>query len=271
MEEAGVRIIYSIPGLKVHAKVALVKRQDEDGKIRGYGFFGTGNFNEKTASIYADHGLLSANQNMTDELDDLFKYLYKRKEVEGFEDLLISQFNMRDRFLELINFEIEQARHGKRSHILIKVNNLEERSMIDKLYDASNAGVKIKILVRSICCLIPGVKGMSENIAVSRIVDRYLEHARVFMFHHAGEELLFLGSADWMKRNLFHRIEVIFPLYDESTRNEIRQMIAFQVKDNTKARILDEELNNNKILRLEGSKDVRAQLDFYKWLKKKSS
>lgn len=268
MQKEGIRIIYSIPGLKVHAKVALVKKKTDDGSNKIYCFFGTGNLNEKTASIYCDHGLLTCHKKLGEELDELFKYLYKRKQPKPFKHLLVSQFNIIDSFSALIKREIDHVKKGGEGRIIIKLNNLEERGMIDKLYEASRAGVKVEMIVRSICCLIPGIKGMSENISVRRIVGRYLEHARVFWFGNNGKPELFMGSADWMKRNLKSRIEVTFPILDESLKQEVTEILNIQLQDNTKAVILDDKLTNNFIEKKKGQKLYNAQDDTYQMIKK---
>lgn len=264
MKAAGIEIIYSIPGLKVHAKVALVKRK-VDGMVINYGFFGTGNFNERTASIYADDALLTKDDALTSELDALFNFLSKKEEPKPFKNLLVSQFNIVDQLKALVDFEIEQAKQGKQAYIMLKLNNLQDDVMIDKLYEASNAGVKVDLIVRAICCLKAGVKGMSENITVRRIVDRYLEHSRVYMFYHGGEEKIYLGSADWMKRNLYRRVEVVYPLYNHVAREEIKKMIEIQLADNTKACYLDSKLSNKPIKNKKPR--IQAQVDFHKWLK----
>ncbi|PIB37063.1 polyphosphate kinase 1 [Reichenbachiella sp. 5M10] len=268
MQKAGIKIIYSIPGLKVHAKVALVKKKTESGLIKNYCFFGTGNLNEKTASLYADHGLLTCDEEMCDELDDLFKFLYKRKEPAKFKSLLVSQFNIIDAFTALIDREIAHAKAGREGHIIIKLNNLEEKGMIDKLYEASRAGVRIEMIIRSICCLVPGVPGMSENITVRRIVGRFLEHSRIIWFHNDGEDELYMGSADWMKRNLMGRIEVKFPVKDKELRNQVRELLRVQLKDNTKAVMLDENINNIPIEKKKGQRLYNAQLDTYHTIKR---
>ena len=268
MQNAGVGIIYSIPGLKVHAKVALIKRKTESGEMKTYSFFGTGNLNEQTASLYADHGLLTSNQKMGAELDDLFKYLYRRKPPKEFKHLLVSQFNIIDGFFGLIDREIDHAKNGRPAHIIIKLNNLEERGMIDKLYEASQAGVKIDMIVRSICCLVPGVPGLSENIVVRRIVGRYLEHARVFWFNNDGNDEVYMGSADWMKRNLHSRIEVNFPIENKVLKSQITELLKLQLQDNTKAVILDQEQNNIRVKVKEGQKLYNAQIDMYHLIKK---
>ena len=265
-QEAGIKVIYSIPGLKVHAKIALVTKSNGEGGRR-YAFFGTGNLNEKTAKIYSDHGLLTSDELMTKELEAVFKFLYRRTQPHPFQKILVSQFNMMDRFIELIDYEIGQAREGNASGIVIKLNNLEEKRMIDKLYEASTAGVKIKMLVRGICCLRPGLKGVSENIEVRRIVDRYLEHARVFIFHHTGEERIYLGSADWMNRNLYSRIEVAFPITDPQLKSEVKEIVDLQLSDNVKGVLLGSNMENIPISNSVGE-SIRAQFDAYHNLNK---
>ncbi|HEY4207356.1 MAG TPA: polyphosphate kinase 1, partial [Puia sp.] len=229
MKQAGVKIVYSIPGLKVHAKIALVKKNVQQRMIY-YGLLATGNLNEKTARYYTDHILLTGNHDLMRELELLFIFLSRRKNPRNtenipFRHLLVAQFNLQDRFLALIDREIQHARQGKPASITIKLNNLEEKILIEKLYEASGAGVPVTLIARSVCCCIPGVPGMSENIVVKRIVDRYLEHGRIFVFHNNGQEQIFLGSADWMNRNIYRRIEVCFPLYDETLKDEIKEMI----------------------------------------------
>ncbi|HVV06900.1 MAG TPA: polyphosphate kinase 1 [Puia sp.] len=235
MKQAGVKIVYSIPALKVHAKIALVKKNVRQRMIY-YGLLATGNLNEKTARFYTDHILLTGNHDLTRELELLFIFLSRRKHPRNtekipFRHMLVAQFNLQDRFLALIDREIQHVRLGKPASIIIKLNNLEERALIEKLYEASRAGVTIQLIVRSICCCIPGVLGMSHNIRIIRIVDRYLEHGRVFYFHNNGHEEVFLGSADWMNRNIYRRIEVCFPLYDESLKKEIKEMIRLQTME----------------------------------------
>ncbi|MFY0626409.1 MAG: polyphosphate kinase 1 [Reichenbachiella sp.] len=268
MQAAGVKIIYSIPGLKVHAKVALVKRKKGNEKTKNYSFFGTGNLNEQTATIYADHGLLTSQKSLGEELDHLFNYLYKRKTPGKFKHLLVSQFNIIDSFFSLIDREIEHVKNGKKGHIIIKLNNIEERGMIDKLYEASRSGVRIEMIVRSICCVIPGVKGMSENITVRRIVGRYLEHARIICFHNDGKEEVYMGSADWMKRNLKSRIEVIFPISNNTLKQQTIELLKLQLKDNTKAVELDEKQNNKRVIAKKGEKLYDAQIDAYHLIRK---
>ena len=248
MKAAGIKIINSIPGLKVHAKVALVKRI-EDKVWKNYSFMATGNFNEATGRFYTDHVLFTSNKEFGIELGWLFDYLQSRKQPEEymkipFEHLLVSQFNIIKRFEKLIEREIKNAKKGRPAGIIIKLNNLQERAMIEKLYEASKAGVKVQLLVRSICSLAPGVTGQSENITVHRIVDKYLEHARVFVFHNNGEPQYYMGSADWMNRNLHSRIEVVFPVYDVKFGEELNHILQLQLNDNSKAVMVTTALDN---------------------------
>lgn len=270
MQKAGINIIYSIPGLKVHAKVALIKRKLKKGEPKGYAFFGTGNFNESTAGIYADCGLLTCHKKMIAELDQVFTYLDKRKKIKPFKHLLVSQFNLQPGFAAMIDREIAIAKAGEKAEIIIKLNNLEDEVMIARLYEASQAGVQIKLINRGICCLLPNDPTFSENIDVYRLVDMYLEHSRVFIFRHGGENNMFLSSADWMKRNLYRRIEVGFPIYDPDIKKEIIQMINFQLSDNMKAKKLDKNHKHLPIKRSPNARKIRAQVQFYNWLKKKN-
>ncbi|MBI3138692.1 MAG: polyphosphate kinase 1 [Sphingobacteriales bacterium] len=251
MKAAGIRIIKSIPRLKVHAKVAMLRREEHK-KLVNYSFLGTGNFNESTGRFYTDHGLFTRNREFGQELGLLFSCLQSGTEAEllgktNFRQLLVSPFNMVKRFEQLIRKEISQAKKGKPASVILKLNNLQERAMIDLLYEASNAGVRIRLLVRSICCLAPGVKGQSENITVTRIVDRYLEHARVFIFNNGGDPLCYLGSADWMNRNLHSRIEVCYPLKDPALKKQVMDMIDLQLQDKIKAVYLTANGENKRI------------------------
>jgi len=235
MKAAGVRIIYSNIHLKVHAKIALVKRKS-GASVQSLGLLATGNLNENTARFYTDHVLLTSNSLLLSELEQLFNFLaagkYTADDTLSFRHLLISRFNLQETFLNLIQREIDHATSGKSSGITIKLNNLEEQSLIRKLYTASQAGVRIRLIVRGICCLLPGVAGLSENITVIRIVGRYLEHGRIFAFHNCGNEQVWMGSADWMNRNIYNRIEVCFPVYDNQLRLAILQLLEMQ-HDNT--------------------------------------
>jgi polyphosphate kinase len=250
MKDAGVQIIYSVTALKVHAKVALVKTRVAN-RINYSGLLSTGNFNEGTANFYTDYILLTANPHLLREVELLFIFLAKREKPTSanqikFSYLLVAQFNLHEKFLSLIDREITFAKQGLPAAITLKMNNLEERVLINKLYEASQAGVKISLIVRSICCLVPGVNGLSENITVKRIVDRYLEHGRVFIFNNNGDKEVFMGSADWMNRNIYNRIEVCFPIYDEAIKQRLIQITAYQADDNVQAVLIDRNMNNIK-------------------------
>ena len=235
MKAAGISIINSIPALKVHAKVALVKKKSGH-RVRYFGLLATGNLNETTARFYTDHLLLTTAPGLVMELELLFIFLARRRKPGSkteisFKHLLVAQFNLQDRFMELIENEIQLAKQGQPAAITIKMNNLEEKKLIVKLYEASAAGVRVQLLVRSICCLQPELPGTGNGITVTRIVDRYLEHGRVFVFHNGGNEQVFLGSADWMNRNIYRRIEVCFPVHDEAIKRQLKAMLQLQLAD----------------------------------------
>jgi polyphosphate kinase len=274
MKAAGVKIINSIPGLKVHAKIALVNRF-EDGNMNRYSLLATGNFNETTGRFYTDHVFFTSKKEFSDDLQQLFIYLQSRLQPEqfgkiNFKHLLVTQFNMIKRFRKMIDREIENAKAGLPAQIIIKVNNLQEREMVEELYEASRAGVKVDLIVRSICCVAPGIEGQSENITVRRIVDRYLEHARIFMFYNNGDPEIYMGSADWMSRNLYSRIEVIFPIYDEKLKKEINDILQLQLNDTKKAVLFRADLSNEKILTI-GDRSIPAQEAIYNYVKDLSS
>jgi polyphosphate kinase len=272
MKAAGVRIVYSQVELKVHAKIALVKRRVRK-KIHRYGLFSTGNFNENTARLYTDHMLLTSHRDMLDESNTLFKLLINKskamKPVREFTHLIVAPFNIRKKFFELIDQEIEYARNGRPAGITIKINNLEEESLISKLYEASAAGVKIDLIVRSICRLVPGVKDISENITVRKIIDRYLEHGRIFIFQHGGNPLIYCGSADWMNRNIYHRVEVCFPIYDAEIRTTITRIINLQLEDNVQAVLINDMMQNVPIP--PATKHIRSQNEIYGLLSRGNS
>jgi len=265
MKKAGIKIIYSIPGLKVHAKVALVLRKTAKGRKKEYAFLSTGNFNEKTAKIYADHGLFTSDVRITSELKDIFSYLEKQNNKIDLKHLLVAQFNLKKELTWKINREIKNAKAGKSARMILKMNGIDNKKMIGKLYKASQAGVKIDLIVRGICCVIPG-EPYSENITVTRIIDRYLEHARVFLFHNDGNQELYMSSADWMNRNLNRRIELCFPIYDNLVITEVMDILQLQLQDNTKARHLNKD-HNNMPVHSELKHKVRAQTEIYKLLK----
>tara|TARA_B100000929_G_C15502263_1_gene417792 strand:- start:469 stop:2523 length:2055 start_codon:yes stop_codon:yes gene_type:complete len=267
-EEKGANVIYSFPKVKVHSKIMLVTRQEGEDLMK-YAYIGTGNFNAETSAIYCDHAVFTANKNITKELYRLFKVLEGELIIPREKTLLISPFSTRQEFVKLIYNEIENARDGKKAKITAKMNSLEDKEMIELLYKASDAGVEIRMLIRGFTCLIPGVKGMSENIYITSVVDRFLEHGRIYIFENGGNELMFYGSADWMSRNLDRRIEVISPILDEDIKQEFKEILDIQLRDNVKARIQDPEESNTYVERKKGEKKIRSQYEIYKYLKKK--
>ena len=265
MELAGIRVIHGTRQIKVHAKLCLIRRREGD-VSRLYAFLATGNFNEKTARVYSDHGLMTADPRLTEEVHGVFRILCGEDVQPDFKHLLVAPHHLRDHFNALIDAETEAARQGRPSGITAKMNSLQDRAIIDKLYEASAAGVPVRLVVRGICCLRPGVEGLSESIEVTSIVDRFLEHSRMFVFYADGAEKLYLSSADWMTRNLNRRVEVTFPIYDPDVRKELRHVLDLQCADNTKARIIDERQRNRFVQGIDGA-TTRSQFDTYRYLR----
>jgi polyphosphate kinase len=267
LEEEGVKVIYGVSGYKVHSKICLIKRLEKR-KISYYACLSTGNFNEKTARIYADHTLLTANKKITSGLVEIFAALQKNTVPQGIKELMVSPVDSRKMLYKFIDQEISNAKKSIPASIILKMNSLADEQMIARLYKASNAGVKIKLIIRGMCCLVPGVKNFSENIEVISIVDKYLEHARIYIFANSGKELMYLTSSDLMTRNLDHRVEVGFPIFDKELQHEIKDIINIQLQDNTKAREIN-SLNNNRYHKTEDKLKVRSQFDTYTYLKQK--
>ena len=265
--EDGVRVIQGIPGLKVHAKLCLIARK-EKGKSSRYAAIGTGNFNEDTAKMYCDHTLFTMDERLTSEVRSLFSFLRNNYKVKNYKHLLVSPFSMRESWAGLIEKEIVRARAGEEAWITMKLNSLVDRRMIDLLYQASQTGVNIKLIVRGICALIPGVPGLSENIEAISIVDKYLEHSRIFVFGNGGKPKYFISSADWMTRNLDHRVEVACPIYDKAIQLELQIHLDIQWRDNTKARILNGALDNEYRPRDGSEKPIRTQTAIYDFLQR---
>jgi polyphosphate kinase len=274
MKQAGVTIIYSIPDIKVHSKIALVKKS-KGAQTPIYAILSTGNFNEVTAQFYTDHVLMTTEPTIVKELQELFKFLQKKERSLqdnklDFQKLLVSQFNLKQCLNDLIEREIGKAQNNEEALIRIKVNNLEEQKIITLLYKASQAGVKINLIIRSVCCLVPGLKGISENITVKRIVDRYLEHTRIFIFGAGHDAEVIMGSADLMNRNLNHRIEVSVPVTNSTLKNQLVDYFEIQWKDNDKAVELTSSLEQKKVEKGEGEDNVNAQESIYKYLQSNS-
>ena len=262
----GAQVIYSYPGIKVHSKIIYIERQiGED--ISRYCYIGTGNFNEKTATLYTDFGLMTNNHKITEDLNKLFLVLEGIVIVPKAKKLLISPFTMRNKFVSLLEKEIHLAQAGKEAYIILKMNSLEDKKMINLLYEASNKGVKIRLLVRGMCTLVPGIKGQSKNIKVTSILDRFLEHGRVYIFGNGGEEKMYIGSADWMTRNLTHRIEVVTPITDPDNFKIIRDVIDIELADNVKARIIDAD-QKNEYVKVGKKPQIRSQYEIYEYFKK---
>ena len=260
LQAEGVKLIIGIPGLKVHSKICLVERE-EDNKIKRYGFISTGNFNEDTAKIYTDYTLFTAHDGILKEVNKVFNFFETTYKVNKYKHLVVSPHYTRTVFGRLIDKEIANALVGKEAWIKIKMNSFTSYDMVDKLYEASKAGVKIQLIIRGICCLIPGVKGMSENIEAISVVDKFLEHPRLFIFANDGDPKYYISSADWMTRNLDNRVEVGCPLYDEDIKRELLENFEICWKDNVKARVFNEKQDNT--YRRNNLPKVRSQFALY--------
>ncbi len=265
LRDAGAHVIDGVPGLKVHSKLCLIARRDNENQLKYFASIGTGNYNEATAKIYSDHNLLTADPRITHEVKQVFEFFESNYKVSSYKHLSVAPFYMRQTFVKLINNEIKNVREGKQAYIYLKLNSLVDRPMINKLYRASQAGVKIKIIARSICSLVPGIPELSENIEAISIIDKYLEHSRIFIFANAGDEKYYISSADWMIRNLDNRVEVATPVYDPQIQEQLKTFFNIQFRDNTKARILD-GFQSNKKKQPAGEKRHRAQFELYDYL-----
>ncbi len=267
LEEEGVNVLYGVENYKVHSKICLVKRLEKE-KPAYYACLSTGNFNEKTAKLYADHTIFTADKRLTGDLVKVFRALGKNTLAKDIEHLIVSPIDSRPAIYKLIDNEIKNAKAGKKAYMILKMNSLADEQLISKLYQANNAGVKVQLIIRGMCCLVPGIKGFSENIDAISIVDKYLEHSRVHIYCNGGNELIYLTSADFMTRNIDNRVEVGFPIYDEQLRKEIRDIINIQLSDNTKAREINSH-NTNKYHKTNSEVLCRAQIDIYNYLKNK--
>lgn len=267
MQTEGINLIFGIKGLKVHSKMCVIER-NEDGKTKRYGFISTGNFNEATAKIYTDVTLFTSHQQILKDITKVFEFFNINYRIHRYKHLIVSPHYTRARFYKLIDREILHALAGRKTYIKLKMNSLSDYGMIDKLYEASNAGVKIQLEVRGICSLIPGVKGMSANIEAISIVDNYLEHSRIYIFGNAGQTEVFISSADFMTRNLDGRVEVTCPIYDQEIKNELIDNFDLGWKGNVKARIHSEALDN-RYKDSNGEPVFRAQLETYKYYQSK--
>ncbi|MCE7630913.1 polyphosphate kinase 1, partial [Vibrio fluvialis] len=265
LTEAGVQVVFGTPGMKIHAKLLLITRREEGEFVR-YAHIGTGNFHEKTARIYTDFSLLTADREITNEVRNVFGYIENPFRPVKFNHLIVSPRNSRTQLYRLIDTEIANVKAGKKGAITLKVNNLVDRGLVNKLYGASTAGVQIKMIIRGMCSLVPGIEGLSDNIRIISIVDRFLEHPRVLITHNDGNPQVYISSADWMTRNIDYRIEVMAPIRDERLKQRMIDIINLQFTDTVKARVIDKEMSNRYIKR-GNRKKVRSQLAIYDYLK----
>ncbi|EGU6977309.1 MULTISPECIES: polyphosphate kinase 1 [Vibrio] len=265
LTEAGVHVIFGAPGLKIHSKLLMISRREGDDIIR-YAHIGTGNFHEKTARIYTDFSLLTADQEITNEVRNVFGYIENPYRPVKFNHLMVSPRNSRTQIYRLIDSEIANAKAGKKAGLTIKVNNLVDKGIVTRLYAASNAGVKINMIIRGMCALVPGIEGVSENIRIISIVDRFLEHPRVVITHNDGDPQVYISSADWMTRNIDHRIEVAAPVRDPRLKQRIIDITNIHFTDTVKARLIDKEMSNSYVPR-GNRKKVRSQVAIYDYLK----
>ncbi|MES2544284.1 MAG: polyphosphate kinase 1 [Bacteroidota bacterium] len=263
MQTEGIELIFGIKGLKVHSKICVIDRI-ENGKLKRYGLISTGNFNEATANVYTDVTLFTSHQQILKDVTKIFEFFDVNYRVHRYKHLIVSPHYTRSRFYKLIDREIAHACSGRKAYMKLKMNSLSDFAMIDKLYDASNAGVKIELQVRGICCLIPGVKGMSENIKAISIVDNFLEHSRVYIFGNDGDPDVFISSADFMTRNIDERVEVTCPIYDKKIKKELMDTFDIGWKGNVKSRIHSENLDNSYSIR-GVNPDFRAQTETYNY------
>lgn len=269
LRQAGIKVIHGIPGIKVHCKLILVQRR-EGSRLRGYVHVGTGNFNEDTAKIYSDFSLFTSRKEIAEDAEQIFEFLQDNYKQLKTQTLLVSPYNMRDRFETLINNEIKNAKEGRKAYIYVKCNSLTDEDMVMKLYKASKAGVRVRLIIRGACCLMPEEEGFSENIKGISIVDKYLEHARLMIFYNGGKEKMFISSADWMNRNLSRRVEVGIPILDKEIAANLKDTFSIQWKDKVKAR----NLNISRINQYIGTRpfsqedlDSRSQIALYNYYK----
>ena len=266
LQREGVKLIFGVAGLKVHCKICIVERR-EHLKLKKYSIITTGNFNESTAKIYTDYTLFTANQKIGKELNKVFAFFEVNYKIKAYKHLIVSPHYTRTAIYNLIENEILNTQQGKKSGIKLKLNSLSDKKIIDKLYAASRAGVKIQLIVRGICCLVPGVKGMSENIEVISVVDKFLEHPRLYVFENEGTPKVYISSADFMRRNLDTRVEISCPIYDPLIKQEILETFDICWSDNVKARRVSEKQDN--FYRKNKHPKVRSQFALYQYYKNK--
>ncbi|AWX45673.1 Polyphosphate kinase [Flagellimonas maritima] len=268
LQAEGINLIFGVPGLKVHSKICLIEREETEG-LKRYGFISTGNFNESTAKIYTDYTLFTAHEGILKEMSRVFEFFETNYKIHKYKHLIVSPHYTKSSFLKLINDEIENAEAGREAYIGIKMNSLTSYKMVDKLYEASRAGVKIQLIIRGVCCLIPGVEDMSENIEAISIVDKFLEHPRLFIFGNQGNPKVYISSADWMTRNLDFRVEVGCPIYDPDVKQELLDTFHISWQDNMKARIFSKNQDNAYRKKDVDNPKLRSQFALYDYYKQK--
>ena len=260
LKAAGVELIFGVKGLKVHSKICLIERR-ENNKKKFYGFISTGNFNESTAKVYTDYTLFTANQSILKDVSKVFEFFKVNYKIQKYKHLIVSPHYTSSILFSMIDHEIENSKKGKKSVIILKLNSLTSYKFVDKLYEASNSGVKIKLIIRGICCLIPNLKNLSENIEVISVVDKYLEHPRVYIFENGGDKKVYISSADLMTRNLNNRVEVACPIYQKDLKKQILDTIKISLNDNVKSRLIN--LNKQNEFVENKNKKIRSQWDTY--------
>jgi len=272
LEDAGVKVLLGVPDMKIHAKICLIKKKINNRTVH-YGFVSTGNLNERTARIYGDHCLLTSDRNIMADVNRIFNYLEQPKTridlLGACKTLMVSPTGMRKQLVALVNKEIKAARSGKRASIMLKLNSLSDEMLINKLYEAARAGVEIELVIRGIFCMLTESKKFKEPVQAISIVDEYLEHARIMIFHNGGKEKVLISSADWMVRNIDHRVEVACPILEKGNRQELKDILQIQLKDNIKARILDNDLSNQYV-NPRNTKKIRSQVETWNYLYRKS-
>jgi polyphosphate kinase len=266
MQRQGVNLIFGVQGLKVHSKMCMIERE-EDNKIKRYGFISTGNFNESTAKFYTDYTLFTANQKILKDIAKVFDFFKVNYKLYNYKHIITSPHHTKRAFFRLIDTEIANVKAGKPAYIRLKMNSISSNKMIDKLYEASRAGVKIQMIIRGICCLIPNIKGMSENIEVISVIDKFLEHTRLFIFCNDNDPKIYISSADFMTRNIENRVEVSCPIYDQDIKQELIETFNIAWNDNVKARILDASQSN--AYKRNDSETIRSQFAIYDYYKNK--
>lgn len=266
MTEAGIHVVFGLTTLKIHSKLCLINRT-ERGKMVRYAHIGTGNFNEKTARIYTDMSLFTCHPELTTEVEQVFEFIEYSYRAYQFDHLIVSPTWSRPRLIQLIQREISFVTSGRKAEIILKVNNLVDKEIIALLYQASQAGVKVSMIIRGMCSLIPGIAGLSHNIKVISVLDRFLEHSRVYVFHNGGDTDVYISSADWMTRNIDHRVEVGVPIYDLKIKQQILDILHIQLKDNVKGRHLD-ATQSNRYVKRGNRRNIRSQQQTYEYLAK---